>query len=283
MIADRRLFERVWAEAAAGLPGLYRVLEVIEPERPDLAAHLAEVVYGSAKADIVVGFGEGASGKLLSSLVVAFCERGVRVRLLADLYEGDDRAAANRAIGLRVGDVVAEAQRGLRGLHRFQARRGHPCRGRRACGPRHPFSVPCTRYQAWGSRSRCLPADARGQIWAWERRPLFAAETRKGPVALATGDLEGNGHKDLVALTATGETLVFLGNGKGSFTREKMSPPAFPGACRGAHVELADLDGDGRDEMVASFSDEPDQYGHCPSDGGMTAWKASPRTGARQP
>ena len=88
MIADRRLFERVWAEAAAGLPGLYRVLEVIEPERPDLAAHLAEVVYGSAKADIVVGFGEGASGKLLSSLVVAFCERGVRVRLLADLYEG---------------------------------------------------------------------------------------------------------------------------------------------------------------------------------------------------
>jgi len=87
MIADRRLFERVWAEAAAGLPGLYRVLEVIEPERPDLAAHLAEVVYGSAKADIVVGFGEGASGKLLSSLVVAFCERGVRVRLLADLYE----------------------------------------------------------------------------------------------------------------------------------------------------------------------------------------------------
>jgi hypothetical protein len=39
----------------------------------------------------------------------------------------------------------------------------------------------------------------------WERRPLLAAETRKGPVALATGDLEGNGHKDLVALTATGE------------------------------------------------------------------------------
>jgi hypothetical protein len=33
----------------------------------------------------VVGFGEGASGKLLSSLV-AFCERCVRVRLLADLY-----------------------------------------------------------------------------------------------------------------------------------------------------------------------------------------------------
>jgi FG-GAP-like repeat len=76
--------------------------------------------------------------------------------------------------------------------------------------------------------------------------------------------LKANGHKDLVAVTAAGETLVFLGNGKGSFTREKTPPPAFPGACRGAHVELADLDGDGRDEMVESFSNEPDLYGHCP-------------------
>jgi hypothetical protein len=116
----------------------------------------------------------------------------------------------------------------------------------------------------------------------WERHPLFAAETRKGPVALAAGDLVGDGHQDLVALTATGETLVFLGNGKGSFTREKTPPPAYPGACRAAHVELADLDGDGRDEVVASFSDEHDQYGHCPSDGGLTAWKALPRAGVRK-
>jgi len=85
VIAEHRLFERVWAEAAASLPGLYRVLEVIEPERPDLAAHLAELVNGSIKADIVVDLGERAS-KLLSSLV-AFRERGMRVRLLTDLYE----------------------------------------------------------------------------------------------------------------------------------------------------------------------------------------------------
>jgi len=85
VIAEHRLFERVWAEAAASLPGLYRVLEVIEPERPDLAAHLAELVNGSIKADIVVDLGERAS-KLLSSLV-AFRERGMRVRLLTDVYE----------------------------------------------------------------------------------------------------------------------------------------------------------------------------------------------------
>lgn len=77
--------------------------------------------------------------------------------------------------------------------------------------------------------------------------------------------------------------LVFLCNGKGSFTREKMPPPAFPGPAAAPMSNSPNLDGDGRDEMVASFSDEPDQYAHRPSDGGMTAWKASPRTGARQP
>src|SRR6266852_345931 len=100
---------------------------------------------------------------------------------------------------------------------------------------------PCGRlYQlrAGHLAKRCRrPSFAPG--WIPGSHPLFAAAIRKGPVALATGDLEGNGHKDLVAVTAAGETLVFLGNGKGSFTREKTPPPAFPGACRGAHVELA--------------------------------------------
>ena len=86
VIADRQLFARVWAEAAAGLPDLYRVLDVLEPERADLAARLAQVATGPVKADVVVGGGEGVSGKLLDSLA-ACCERGVRVRLLADLYE----------------------------------------------------------------------------------------------------------------------------------------------------------------------------------------------------
>jgi hypothetical protein len=86
VIADRQLFARVWAEAAAGLPDLYLVLDVLEPERPDLAARLAQVANGPVRADLVVGVGEGVSGKLLDSLA-ACCERGVRVRLLADLYD----------------------------------------------------------------------------------------------------------------------------------------------------------------------------------------------------
>ncbi|MGO9453015.1 MAG: FG-GAP repeat domain-containing protein [Candidatus Binataceae bacterium] len=116
----------------------------------------------------------------------------------------------------------------------------------------------------------------------WDRRTLEVAETREGPVALGVGDLTGNGHKDIAALTAQGETWIFLGDGRGSFTREKTPPPPYPGGCRGSHVALADLDGDGQDELVTSFSDEPSFSGHCPSFGGLTAWKAHPLSNLRE-
>jgi hypothetical protein len=112
----------------------------------------------------------------------------------------------------------------------------------------------------------------------WDRRTLQVSETKEGPMALGVGDLEGNGHKDIVALTVDGATWVFLGDGRGSFTREKTPPPPYPGGCRGSHVALADLDGDGKDELVTSFADEPGSgAGHCSSFGGMTAWKAQSR------
>jgi hypothetical protein len=110
----------------------------------------------------------------------------------------------------------------------------------------------------------------------WERRGLIAEPGKDGPVALATGDLDGDGNKDLVALTPHGETWVFFGDGKGHFVQSQAPIPPFPGRCRGSHVELADLDGDGRDEIVESFADEPSGLSNesgCPSGGGITAWK----------
>jgi hypothetical protein len=114
----------------------------------------------------------------------------------------------------------------------------------------------------------------------WERRPLSVEQASQGPVALGVGDIVGDGHKDLVALTATGEMQVYLADDKGFFTREKLPPPSFPGNCAGAHVQLADLDSDGKDEIVASFSDSHQASGHCSSDGGVTAWKAQLAAGA---
>lgn len=117
----------------------------------------------------------------------------------------------------------------------------------------------------------------------WKRRGLVALEKRLEISALGHGDLDGDGKIDLVALTGDGDTWVFPGDGQGFFTRETATGiPAFPGACAGYHVRLADLDGDGKDEIVADFAGEaspmfdPDR---CPSGGGIKAWHLTPAGG----
>jgi hypothetical protein len=113
----------------------------------------------------------------------------------------------------------------------------------------------------------------------WERRTLAVKEGREGVSALAVGDLDGDGNLDLVALTGDGNTWVFLGDGKGFFTREAATIPAYGPGCSGSRVRLADLDGDGKDEIVSSWAGEySPMYAPeaCRTEGGITAWHAVP-------
>ena len=107
----------------------------------------------------------------------------------------------------------------------------------------------------------------------WERRAIAKEQTRVGLVAIASGHFRNRTTRDVVALTALGETIFFLADGHGGFTTKTHLIPNYPGNCRGSHIEVADLDGDGIDEIVTSFADEPGEEG-CPTGGGVTVWKA---------
>lgn len=123
----------------------------------------------------------------------------------------------------------------------------------------------------------------------WERRMtlLQEGEDYEHFGAMATGDVDGDGRADLVALDDVGRRHVLLGNGDGSFRRE-VSPELEPSGlfrhCAGYEVQLRDLDGDGRDEILAGFAGEPGTETYligvleprCRASGALRVWRPTP-------
>ncbi len=121
---------------------------------------------------------------------------------------------------------------------------------------------------------------------SWERRGLGGEENRNGIWALTAGDIDSDGSLDLVGITGAGGTWLFLGDGKGGFTREQSPELGGDIGCTGYHVALADLDGDGAAELIAGYAGEASVtpmgtvVDTCKSGGSLRAWKAS-RQGGR--
>lgn len=113
----------------------------------------------------------------------------------------------------------------------------------------------------------------------WERRGVFVREERPSFVyfhALDTGDLDGDGALDLVAIGREGETFLFLGDGEGFLVAEEEPELATKKeGCRGFDVQLEDLNGDGRDEIVAAYAGES-----CTGLGSLRAWAVEPKVRA---
>jgi len=116
-----------------------------------------------------------------------------------------------------------------------------------------------------------------------ERRTVLVRDGAQGVTALGTGDLDGDGRPDLVALSGHGETFVLRNAGGGAFTREEVQLTDRIAGCRGYHVRVQDLDKDGRADIVAGFAGEPEGMGTyrtqgCPGEGSLRAWRSRPRS-----
>jgi exopolysaccharide biosynthesis polyprenyl glycosylphosphotransferase len=86
VVADRRAFERVWPDAVGVMRGLYRVVEIVNPERADCADVLRELAAEGSVDQIILGVREDVSRDLFRSLLECY-DSGVPVRSLGDLYE----------------------------------------------------------------------------------------------------------------------------------------------------------------------------------------------------
>ncbi|MEM6793615.1 MAG: VCBS repeat-containing protein [Acidobacteriota bacterium] len=116
----------------------------------------------------------------------------------------------------------------------------------------------------------------------WERVTLMAKEGRRGVFGLASGDINGDDHADLVAVSGNAEIFAFLGDGSGGFVAEatpELHRLSSVG-CKAFEVRIRDLDADGRDEVIAAFAGE--QVGFpgltnlnkpgCPGLGSLRVW-----------
>lgn len=139
---------------------------------------------------------------------------------------------------------------------------------------------------AWRSGVDVFLATDKG---TWLRRPLYLGEGNFGVYAIATGDLDGDGRKDVGVADGLGQIKLFLGDAAGFFDQEVAPadelPAPIPG-CKGYAIRLVDLNGDGLDEVVAAFAGEStglpgilDKPG-CPGGGSLRVWSPRLRSAA---
>lgn len=116
----------------------------------------------------------------------------------------------------------------------------------------------------------------------WERHAVLSLIQRQPFRALAVGHLDDDEHLDFAALDDFGILRLLLGRGDGKFDSElTLEGPNARLGCQGYDIALRDLDGDGRNEIVAAFAGEAQGMAAftgsvvsgCEGEGSVRAWK----------
>lgn len=110
----------------------------------------------------------------------------------------------------------------------------------------------------------------------WSRLQLPWDQETGRPTALAAGDADGDGDLDLVALSSTGAVIGYVNADGALQPGAGLTSDEAGRGCRGYHAQLADLDGDGTEELLAGFAGE-----ECRGQGALRAWRWSHRAPGR--
>jgi hypothetical protein len=94
-------------------------------------------------------------------------------------------------------------------------------------------------------------------------QPQRRFDATASPFALAVGDFNGDGIPDLVvhdSVPGRGSLAVLLGRGDGTFQPQRLFPSPFADRSLGVSLAAADLNGDGRQDLVLVRFDDPNAH-----------------------